>query len=47
MELVEKSEKLFVGIMVFWSLGNYMEWLVKNIVVIIEVFKGESFREIF
>lgn len=45
MELAEKSEKPLAGITVFWSSGNYTDWLVKNTAAIIEALKGESLRE--
>ncbi|WP_367884725.1 metal ABC transporter solute-binding protein, Zn/Mn family [Thermococcus sp. JCM 11816] len=45
MELAEKSGKPLAGITVFWSSGNYTDWLVKNTAAIIEALKGESLRE--
>ncbi|AMQ17961.1 metal ABC transporter solute-binding protein, Zn/Mn family [Thermococcus peptonophilus] len=44
-ELAEKSGKQLAGITVFWSSGNYTDWLVKNTASIIEALKGEGLKE--
>jgi len=39
-ELAEKSGKPLAGITVFWSSGNYTEWLMKNTATVVDALKG-------
>jgi zinc/manganese transport system substrate-binding protein len=41
-ELAEKSGKPLAGITVFWSSGNYTDWLVKNTASVLDALTGKS-----
>ncbi|MBP1910896.1 metal ABC transporter solute-binding protein, Zn/Mn family [Thermococcus stetteri] len=42
MELADKSGRPLAGITVFWSSGNYTDWLVKNTAAVIEALNGKN-----